>query len=80
MKEVERKIDNKMIVPEGCMSFQYRKQRNTLRFCEIKVRYQYIGKLGLLKTFEGTVTGLKAHIIQHEVDHANAKNIFHNKK
>lgn len=76
----EKEISNRITVPEGCMSFDHRTAKNTERFYRVKVRYQYIGK-GLLggekvKTFEGWVTSLKAHIIQHEVDHFNTKNIY----
>jgi len=75
----EKEIDNILEVPEGCMSFNHRKAKNVKRFYKVKVRYDYFTK-GLLgekrKTFEGWVTGLKAHIIQHEVDHFNTKNIY----
>ena len=72
-------LKNMVAVPEACMSFPLRKARNTERYYEIKVRYQYIGKLGMVKTFTGWVSGLKAHIIQHETDHFQGKNIFHKK-
>lgn len=73
-------ISNLINVPEACMSFPQRKAKNTDRFHTIKVRYQYLHK-GIMgttaKTFEGWVEGLKAHILQHECDHFQAKNIFY---
>lgn len=75
---VEKPVNNIIVVPEGCMSFPHRAERNMERKYRIKVRYQWLKK-GLLgqkvETFEGWVEGLKAHIIQHETDHFNAKNI-----
>lgn len=75
---VDKEIPNTIEVPEGCMSFPNRKERNMKRYYTIKVRYQYLKK-GLLgtkvETFEGWVEGLKAHIIQHETDHFDGKNI-----
>lgn len=72
-------LRNIIKVPEGCMSFLHRKEKNVKRFYKIKVRFQYIAS-GLfgekVKTFEGWVEGLKAHIIQHECDHFNAENIY----
>ena len=78
MKMEKKMVENKIEVPEGCMSFPYRKAKNMTRYHTIKVEYQYIGMFGQLKTFKGWVSGLKAHIIQHECDHFNAVNIFHN--
>lgn len=75
----EKEISNVIPVPEACMSFPHRKAKNMERFYEIKVRYQYLDKKGKVKTFEGWVTSLKAHIIQHETDHFQGKNIFHQK-
>lgn len=79
--EKEEKIDNKILVPEACMSWQHRKSRNMQRYHTIKVRYQYITKnmLGIevVKTFEGWVEGLKAHILQHECQHFDGKNMFY---
>lgn len=79
IKMVEKKINNIIDVPEGCMSFGHRKARNVKRCYGIKVRYQYLKK-GLFgerpATFEGWVEGLKAHVLQHECDHFDAKNIY----
>lgn len=74
-------LNNLIEVPEGCMSFPHRKPKNMHRYHTIKVRYQYLkkGVLGeKLATFEGYVSGLKAHIIQHETDHFDGRNIYHN--
>jgi peptide deformylase len=77
-----KEVDNRIMVPEACMSFNEhnRKERNTQRFHTIKVRYQYLSKnmLGIetVKTFKGWVEGLKAHILQHEVDHHEGRNMY----
>ena len=66
-------------VPEACMSFLHRTQRTTERYYRIKVRYQYPRKiLGMwfLWTKTEWVEGLKSHIFQHEIDHAEAKNMY----
>lgn len=83
MDDVKRKdgsyrkkaIGNVMRYPESCMSFNHhnRKPRNTTRFYRITVRYQIIENGGL-KTIEENVQGLKAHIFQHEIDHARGLN------
>lgn len=73
---VDKLVKNMIEVPEGCMSFPHRKQKNKERFYEIKVRYNYLDKKGKVKEFEGTVSSLKAHILQHEYDHFIGKNIF----
>jgi len=65
-------------VKEGCMSFPHRQERTTSRYYRIKVRYQYpktILGITFLRTKTEWVEGLKAHIFQHEIDHAQAKNI-----
>lgn len=76
----ETKVNNLISVPEACMSFPLRKEKNKDRYHTIKVRYQYIDKnmLGMtvVKTFEGYVEGLKAHILQHECEHFEGKNMY----
>ena len=77
----DKELDNQITVPEACMSFQHRGSKNIKRFHTIKVRYQYIGKnfLGMevVKTFEGWVKGMKAHILQHECQHFDGKNMYY---
>jgi len=77
----ETKVSNLIVVLEACMSFPLRKEKNKERYHTIKVRYQYLDRnlLGLevVKTFEGEVEGLKAHILQHECEHFDAKNMFY---
>lgn len=78
MELVDKEIGNAISVKEGCMSFPQRSERNMDRKYRIRVRYQYLaqGMLGeKAKTFEGWVEGLKAHIIQHECEHFEGKNI-----
>jgi hypothetical protein len=79
---VEREVSNEIEVKEGCMSYPHRRGKYMRRFHTIKVRYQYITKtLGIthVKTFEGWVEGLKAHILQHEVQHQEGKTMYFQK-
>lgn len=71
----ESDVNNKIQVSEGCMSFPHRTPKNVERFYRIKVKYQVKGFFGL-KTITEWVEGLKAHIFQHEIDHAQGKNIY----
>lgn len=73
-------VSNLIEVPDACMSFPHKKQRNTMRYYKIKVKYQYKCWLGFLWTKTEWVEGLKAHIFQHEIDHAHGINIYYNKK
>lgn len=79
----ETKVNNLITVPEACMSWCHRKARNKDRYHTIKVRYQYLDKnvLGMtvVKTFEGWVEGLKAHVLQHECEHFDGKNMYFDK-
>lgn len=72
-----RTLENLISVPEACMSFPHKKAKNMMRYYEIKVRYDYMDSKGRIKSFKGIVKGLKAHILQHETDHFQAKNIFY---
>lgn len=75
--------------PEGCFSFPFRKPKNMRRYYQIKVRYQIpvehwsILKLRFetkLDTIEEEIEGLRAHIYQHEWQHAIGENIYIPKK
>jgi len=73
------RVGNVKRYPEACMSFQHRNPKKVDRYAIIKVRYQIPKMLGNgFKTIEEEIDGLKAHIFQHEIDHANRKNIFYN--
>lgn len=80
----EKMLDNLITVPEACMSWPMRKTKNKQRYHTIKVRYQYLDKnlLGMtvVKTFEGWVEGLKAHILQHECEHFDGNNMHYDHK
>lgn len=71
-------ITNKIMVPDCCMSFPDKKPKNTEIYYRIKVRYQIPAWYGL-KTKTEWVEGLKSHIFQHEINHANGKNIYYAK-
>ena len=77
----DKEVDNIIEVPEACMSFPHKSKKNIKRFYRIKARYQYLkkNKLGIIstKTFEGWVSGLKSHIIQHECQHFEGKNMYY---
>lgn len=81
---IEEAMEKNLIgVKEACMSFPHRSERTVERNYRVKVRYQYPARfLGIwyLKTKTEWVDGLKAHIFQHEVDHAEAENIHYGKK
>lgn len=67
------RVTNKVKYPEACMSYPYRSEKKVERYAKIKVRYQIMRKvLGFywLSTITEEVDKLKAHLFQHEVDHA----------
>lgn len=68
----KKAVANVMRYPEGCMSYNehHWKVPKIERFYRILVRYQVIDGDGL-KTIEEWCQGLKAHIFQHEIDHAH---------
>jgi peptide deformylase len=77
----DKELDNIMTVPEACLSFPQRTKKNVQRYHTVKVRYQYLEKnlLGIevVRTFEGNVEGLKAHVLQHECQHFDGKNMYY---
>lgn len=72
-------LSNKIYVPDGCMSFPKKKQKNVEIFYKVKVRYQIPSWRGL-KTVTEWVEGVKAHIFQHEIDHSRGINIYYGAK
>lgn len=75
-----RSVDNKAWLEEACMSFPDHNSRKMERYFRIKVRYWYLrwGWMPWRRT--EWVEGLKAHIFQHENDHANAYPMYHRDK
>lgn len=66
---------------EGCISFPFRNDKKVLRYGRIKVKYQVPDSEGKeLITREEWTTGIMANIFQHEIDHANAENIYQNQR
>jgi len=72
----DKMVSNIINVPDACMSFPLKKKKNVDIYFRIKVRYQ-IRKWYGFKTITEWVEGLKSHIFQHEIDHANGKNIYY---
>ncbi len=72
---MERTVTNKAYLKEACMSFSHRSEKSVERFLKIKVRYWYFWH-GIPMRRTEWVEGLKAHIFQHELDHAAGKNIY----
>lgn len=62
---------------EACMSYRSRKPKKVARFYRIKVRYQFIDEKKKVQTVEEWIEGLKAHVFQHEVDHARGIDVAH---
>lgn len=73
-------VNNLIYVPDACMSFPNKKPKNVEVYHTIKVKYQTKGRFGSFKTHTEWVEGLKAHIFQHEIDHAHAINIYYKNK
>lgn len=68
-----KKVSNFIEAPDACMSYPNRTKKNTKRYHTIVVRYQILRSfLGFkwLKTVVEEVESFKAHIFQHEIDHA----------
>lgn len=66
-------VSNMVKYPEACMSYPFRSEKKVERFAKITVRYQIMRKvLGFywLSTITEEVDKLKAHLFQHEIDHA----------
>lgn len=70
---------NVLRLPEACMSYPRRKEKKVDRFYRMTVRYQYFDDKGTLQTNEEVIAGLKAHIFQHEWDHAQGWDIAYGK-
>lgn len=73
VKKAYKMVSNLIECADACMSYKNRTKKNTTRYHTIKVRYQIMRSfLGFrwLKTVVEEVEALKAHIFQHEIDHA----------
>lgn len=75
----EVKQTNEYAPQEACMSFPKRTAKGIKRLYRIKVRYWYLNRFGIWLRRTEWVEGLKAHILQHEIDHANAINMYYSK-
>ena len=72
-------VPNKISVPDSCMSFPLKRKKNVEIFYRIRVQYQIRGWFGFLITKREWVEGLKAHVFQHEINHANGINMYYGK-
>lgn len=75
------KFSKEAVMPfeEGCVSFPYRKRKKVMRSWIIQVSYQIpdpTSPTGLSEVMEKQVERIIAQIFQHEVGHAEGKNIF----
>ncbi|MCK9578715.1 peptide deformylase [bacterium] len=66
----------KIKMPEGCMSFPFRKEKYVERYYKVRVEYQVPVMFGKLKTITENLTGLQSQVFQHECDHGEGKNIY----
>lgn len=73
-------VNNLIYVPDACMSFPHKKPKNVEVYHTVKVKYKTKGRFGFFKSHTEWVEGLKAHIFQHEIDHAHAINIYYKNK
>jgi hypothetical protein len=64
-------------IKEACMSFPGRDGKYMKRFYRIKVGYDVIGFFGQRKHVEEWIEGVRAHIFQHELEHAVAVDMYH---
>lgn len=70
-----KKADNTYRVSEACMFFKHKAMKKVKRHFRIKVRYQTIAN-DKFEEREEWIEGFKAQIFQHEVGHAEGKNIY----
>lgn len=66
-------------IKEACMSFPLRDGKFMKRFYRIRVGYDIVGFFGQRKHVEEWIEGVKAHIFQHELEHAEAVDMYHKK-
>lgn len=68
-----------MAMPEGCAAFPHKSPKKVMRAFVLKVTYYIpdpLSKTGLKKV-EKEVDRIMAQIFQHEIDHAEGRNIFY---
>ncbi len=66
-----------LVFQEGCMSYPHRNVKQVRRYAVIVVSCDVIGIFGGMKNIVMELDGLEAFIMQHEIDHANAIDIYH---
>jgi len=71
-------IDRQALITrkEGCYSHAFREEKKVNRYDWIKVKYKTLDDNGKTHKKEETLTGLMAHVFQHEIDHFNGKSIY----
>ena len=60
---------------DACMGFPFRKPKEVQRIYRIKVKY-YIPFFGFLRKKVEVLEGVPSFIVQHELEHAEGKNIY----
>ena len=68
----ENKVKNK----EGCMGYPFEKAKLVKRYFNITAEFFVPGLFGRLQRKEIALEDLPAFIVQHEVDHAEGKDIY----
>lgn len=64
---------------ERCLSYPFRKEKNTKRYYRIVITCEVEHDLGgILRTTELELQGIAAYIVQHEIDHGKGKFIYDN--
>jgi hypothetical protein len=74
-----KEVSNLIEVPDACMSYPRRTKKNTRRYHTIKVRYQVLREFWVyrwFKTITEEVDSFKAHVFQHEIDHAHGIDMY----
>lgn len=61
---------------DACMNFPFRKPKLLQRYYYIKVEYYVPSLFGMLRKKVKKIKGIPAFVVQHEIEHAEGKNIY----
>lgn len=73
---ITRQSQPSCIKSEGCLTFPGRSSINVYRSQKLELTYQVIGESGELESRTAKLSGLGAQILQHEIDHFNARYVY----